>query len=250
MSHIFISYSRSDLAFASRIVQALADNNLDTWIDWKSIPKGEDWEQEIYRGIEEADAFLFLISPDSVASEPCNKEIAHAVKNGKRILPIFIADVGDREIYSVTEKFLHKEQKEEIGRRNFIKCRDGRDDFNKAIEETRETIHTDYEWLKFHTELQVKALKWDQKKDASRLLRGKELREAEQQLADINSQVDPQPTKLHREYILSSQRNEERQRRRITISLSLGLLLMACSFCVCMETTERSHFSTNNSAEE
>ena len=227
MSHIFISYSRSDLAFAGRIVQALADNNLDTWIDWKSIPKGEDWEQEIYRGIEEADAFLFLISPDSVASEPCNKEIAHAVKNGKRILPIFIADVGDREIYSVTEKFLHKEQKEEIGRRNFIKCRDGRDDFNKAIEETRETIHTDYEWLKFHTELQVKALKWDQKKDASRLLRGKELREAEQQLADIDSQVDPQPTKLHREYILSSRRNEERQRRRITISLSLGLLLMA-----------------------
>ena len=90
MSHIFISYSRSDIILAGKIVQALADNNLDTWIDWKSIPKGEDWEQEIYRGIEEADAFLFLISPDSVASQMCNKEIAHAVKNGKRILPIFM----------------------------------------------------------------------------------------------------------------------------------------------------------------
>ena len=55
MSHIFISYSRRDLDFAGKIVQALADNNLDTWIDWKSIPKGEDWEQEIYRGIEEAE---------------------------------------------------------------------------------------------------------------------------------------------------------------------------------------------------
>lgn len=62
MSHIFISYSRKDIEFASKIVQALSENNLDTWIDWKSIPKGEDWEQEIYRGIEEADAFLFLIS--------------------------------------------------------------------------------------------------------------------------------------------------------------------------------------------
>ncbi len=92
MSHIFISYSRKDLDFAQKIVDALAANDLDTWIDWKSIPKGEDWEQEIYRGIEEADAFLFLISPDSVVSEMCNKEIAHAVKNGKRILPIFIRE--------------------------------------------------------------------------------------------------------------------------------------------------------------
>ena len=62
MSHIFISYSRKDIDFAGKIVQALAEgdpeNKLDTWIDWKSIPKGEDWEQEIYRGIEEAHALL------------------------------------------------------------------------------------------------------------------------------------------------------------------------------------------------
>lgn len=74
MSDIFISYSRRDLGFAQKIVDALAASKLDTWIDWKSIPKGEDWQQEIYRGIEEADAFLFLISPDSVVSEPCNRD--------------------------------------------------------------------------------------------------------------------------------------------------------------------------------
>src|SRR5688572_31901339 len=87
MSNIFISYSRSDLHQPQKIVGALAASKLETWIDWKSIPKGEDWEQEIYRGIEAAEAFLFLISNHSVASEMCNKEIAHAVKNGKRILP-------------------------------------------------------------------------------------------------------------------------------------------------------------------
>jgi len=161
MSHIFISYSRRDLDFAQKIVDALAANKLDTWIDWKSIPKGEDWEQEIYRGIEEADAFLFLISPDSVASQMCNKEIAHAVKNGKRILPFFISDVENKEVYSVTGKFLNSDSKEEIIRRNFIFCRKGKDDFNKAIEEIQTTIHTDYEWLKFHTRLQVEALVWE-----------------------------------------------------------------------------------------
>ena len=104
MSHIFISYSRKDIDFAQKIVDALAANNLDTWIDWKSIPKGEDWEQEIYRGIEEADAFLFLISPDSVKSEMCNKEIAHAVKNNKRIVPIVIRDADAKTIPIVVSK--------------------------------------------------------------------------------------------------------------------------------------------------
>ena len=222
MSHIFISYSRNDIEFAGKIVQALAEddpeNKLDTWIDWKSIPKGEDWEQEIYRGIEEADAFLFLLSPDSVASEMCNKEIAHAVKNGKRMLPIFIANVGDSEIDSVTENFLHEEQREEICRRNFVKCRDEQDDFNGAIEETRETIHTDYEWLKYHTKLQVKALDWERredKDDTSKLLRGKELQEAEQKLASAGSSKDPPPTDLHRQYVAESRKVENAEQERL-----------------------------------
>ena len=215
MSHIFISYSRKNFDFAGKIVQALAENALDTWIDRKSIPKGEDWEMEIYRGIEEADAFLFLISPDSVASQMCNKEIEHAVKNGKRILPIVIRDAGLKNIHP------------EISKRNWIFCRDGQDNFDKAIEETRKTIHTDYEWLKYHTKLQVKALDWERTKDSSRLLRGKELREAEQQLTEVSIQEDPQPTKIQREYILASQRNEIRTRRQITVGLGLGFAVVA-----------------------
>ncbi len=224
MSHIFISYSRRDIDFASKVVQALADNNLDTWVDWKSIPKGEDWEQEIYHGIEEADAFLFLISPDSVASQMCNKEIAHAVKNGKRILPVFISNEDPGEVH---KRFYTDKAREEISKRNYIFCRERQDDFNKAIEETCQSIHTDYEWLKYHTELQVKALRWEQKKDNSRLLRGKELREAEQQLAEVGAQEDPQPTKIQREYILASQRYEVHQRRQFTIGLVTGLAILA-----------------------
>jgi|GEM_PF-2746661 len=223
MSHIFISYSRKDFGLAGKIVQTLAENNLDTWIDWKSIPKGEDWEQEIYRGIEKADAFLFLISPDSVRSDMCNKEIVHAVQNGKRILPIFIstADVGE-----TNNAFREEKSRVEISRRNYIFCHEGQDDFNKAIKEIQETIHTDYEWLKYQTELQVKALEWERHIDTSRLLRGKELREAEQQLANVSNEKDPQPTQLQREFILASRRNEERQRRQVVVGLSLGLVIM------------------------
>jgi hypothetical protein len=208
MSHIFISYSRSDLKLAQKIVDALSACKLDTWIDWKSIPKGEDWEQEIYRGIEEADAFLFLISPDSVKSEMCNREIAHAVKNGKRILPVFIADAENKRIYDVTDQFLYNEQKEEIHRRNFIICRQGSDEFDTTIEEIQTTIHTDYEWVRYHTELLVKALNWERHKDDSRLLRGKELRESYKQLALASKDTDPWPTDLQRQYLSASQKHE------------------------------------------
>lgn len=225
MSHIFISYSRKDIALAQRIVTALAENELDTWVDWKSIPKGEDWLQQIYRGIEEADAFLFLVSEDSVVSEPCNAEIAHAVKNGKRILPVFITNAENKDVYNVTDRFIDKETKNEINRRNFIFCRDEKDNFTQAIAEIHETIHTDYEWLQYHRSLQVKALAWQAIQDKSRLLRGKELAEAEERLTETHEHA--LPTELQRNYVLNSRRNEDAQRRRLTISFGLGLVIVA-----------------------
>ncbi len=176
MSHIFISYSRKDLDFAQKIVDALAVNDLDTWIDWKSIPSGEEWEQEIYRGIEEADAFLFLISEDSLNSNMCNIEIAHAIRNGKRILTLLIRDTEVKLPPGIAEI-------------QWIKCRENIDDFEAAIAETSKTIHTDYKWLKYHTQLQNKALAWERaQKDASRLLRGKELHEADELIGAAGSE--------------------------------------------------------------
>ena len=193
----------------------MAESKLDTWIDWKSIPKGEDWWQHIQSGIEEADAFLFLISPDSSKSKVCNEELEHAVKNGKRILPIIIRDPEVENVPGILSKL------------NWVFCRDGQDDFDKAINEIRETIHTDYEWLKFHTELQVKALRWQRRDgEKSLLLRGKELEEAESMLG-LKAGLEPHPVDLQREYLLRSRQAVTRQRRQVTISLGIGLVLMA-----------------------
>ncbi len=240
MSHIFISYSRRDLGIAEKIVTGLTNKGLKIWVDWNSIPKGEDWEQEIYRGIEEAEAFLFLVSPASVTSEMCNREIAHAVKNSKRIIPIFVADTDDRGMYAVTEQFLGKEQKQEIGRRNFIKCREGRDDIDTAIDEIERTIQTDYEWLKYQSRLQLKALEWERaKKDNSRLLRGKELREAEEKLAAVGEKTEPKPTELQNLYLISSKKHEKVVRRRVIAASVVATLVILVSAAWSTLTRER-----------
>ncbi len=216
MSFIFISYSRRDLDFAQKVVDALSEQHLDTWVDWKSIPKGQDWEQEIYRGIEQADALLFLISPDSVKSQMCNKEIAHAIRNNKRILPILLREAK-------TEEFRNKTVRTEMERLNWIFCRRDQDDFAQAIETARTTIRTDYDWVGFHTMLQNKALAWERaRKDGSRLLRGRELKEAEESIARLGVKTEPLLTEIQQHYVTKS-RQAVRQRQTLPYKLILAL---------------------------
>ena len=70
-----------------------------------------------------------------------------------------------------------------------------------------------------------KSLAWERaQKDNSRVLRGKELREAEEKLA--GSQNEPQPTELQRFFVLTGRQHNYRQRRRVISGLVAGFLVM------------------------
>ncbi len=86
---VFISYSRRDMAFARRLVDQLTDLGLDSWVDWAGIPFSAAWLEEIRSGIDEAQNFVFLITPDSLRSRVCHLEIEYARQTQKRIIPIF-----------------------------------------------------------------------------------------------------------------------------------------------------------------
>src|SRR5688572_33461725 len=99
MATLFVSYSRKDIDAARKLTQSFNDQGLDYWIDWEGIPPTVDWWKEIAKGIEEADIFLFLLSPDSAKSSVCRKEIEHAAKWGKRFILFFGRDItaGDSQ---------------------------------------------------------------------------------------------------------------------------------------------------------
>jgi len=130
-----------------------------------------------------------LVRPNSVQSSWCEKEIAHTILNGKRVLPIVIHKTNGNSIHP------------EISKRNWIYCRDKQDDFHKAIEDICRTIHTNNALLRSHTKLQVKILDWEQYKDTSWLLRGKELQEAEHLSASMKDSSDIQFTELQQKFV-------------------------------------------------
>ena len=92
MKRVFISYSRRNKTFAERLARDLDDAGLDVWIDFRQITGGELWQNEIYRGIELSEFIIFCMSPDSVKSVWCNKEITAAREQGKLIIPIMVVD--------------------------------------------------------------------------------------------------------------------------------------------------------------
>ena len=61
---IFISYSRKDLAFASRLEAALKARDCEPLIDRTEIHALEDWWKRIETLIDSADTVVFVLSPD------------------------------------------------------------------------------------------------------------------------------------------------------------------------------------------
>ena len=91
---VFISYSRKDKEFVRRLDEELKRRDREAWVDWEGIPPGDTWEKTIYGAIEATHTFIFVLTPDSIASEVCGKEIAHAAANNKRLVPIVHRDVA------------------------------------------------------------------------------------------------------------------------------------------------------------
>lgn len=98
MTTVSISYSRKDKAFAERLRAALAQRSRDVWIDWEDIPPTAEWMAEIRATIEASDAFLFLISPDAVASKVCAEEIEVTVALGKRLIPLVVRETPPEQV--------------------------------------------------------------------------------------------------------------------------------------------------------
>jgi hypothetical protein len=170
MNDVFISYAREDSGFVRTLFNVLSERDRKAWVDWKNIPPSVDWKKEIFAAIESAFVFVFVISPDSIASDVCREELDHALKYNKKLVPLIYRELPRKEI--------HRELKD----LNWIFFRE-KDDFKQGMSKLIEAIETDFDWVRMHTRLLMLASEWREKQENSLLLRGKNLKEAQDWLS-------------------------------------------------------------------
>ena len=234
MTDVFISYSRKDIAFARLINEALQKSDVDTWVDWQKIPVGERFWNEICQAIENANVFMFIISQNSLGSKVCKDEINEALKNNKRIIPIIVDKLKAEAVQAFVPDLAQINwivfERDHIFRleENPQPSSEYPDDqllalprlpqFEEAFKKLSAAIHTDWEWVKYHTYLQVAALRWQaNQQNASYLLQGTALGEAEERLIGVGKK-EPQPTDLQKQFVGAS-RQEENRRHSEMLSL-------------------------------
>ena len=191
---VFISYSRADSDFARQLNNALTEVGKLTWFDQESIASGTDFQQEIERGIENCDNFVFIISPPSVASPYCSQEVEYALKLHKRIIPVVYRAVPSQDLHPV------------LAKTQWIDFNQHNRDFNANFPKLVRTIHTDREHVHSHTKWSRRAREWAARdKDEDLLLRGSEFILAQNWLKLTQKEhKQPTVTDLQQEFIASS----------------------------------------------
>jgi len=220
VADVFISYSRPDGEFAHRLHDALEGAGKDVWVDFEDIAPASPWARVVTEAIGECDAFVFVISPDSVGSAQCQVELERAVSLRKRIVPLHLRDT---EVKSMPEPLSAHNWVPQIGLFD--------DDFASAFQTLIRAIDTDLEWVRGHTLWGQKAAQWEESGyDKSFLLSGAELRAAEAWLAR-QAGKEPAPTDAQSRLVLESRRRAT-NRLRLMGALVSGALVVAVGLLV------------------
>ena len=219
---VFISYSRSDSDFVRKLNEALQMQGKTTWFDQESIPSGSDFQQELYRGIQICDNFLFVISPQSVHSPYCQDEVKYVEELSKRIVTVVYQPVPPSEL------------PESLSKVQWIDFNQHSGEFYANFNELVRTLDIDREYVSNHTKWSLRAMEWENNhKSKDLLLRGSEFALAEEWLQDaLAENKNPPATALQQELITKSKEaiaaGVKREKRRVLILRSLlGLVSSA-----------------------
>ncbi len=217
MTDVFISYSRTDSDFVRRLFDDLNTRGREAWVDWKGIDTGTDWWKSICEAIEDADNFVLIVSQDALNSVYCHREIEHARKNNKQIIPFIYKPLDEN-------KWKHQPlSNQAVDNWNYLKTIQWvdyadklKEDLNQATTELLATVDTDRERKEAHRRLLQRIRDWETRGcSPSALLRGDELIDYEDWLAQTEAAVDePRATDEQRNYIAASRSAEDESTRQ------------------------------------
>lgn len=98
-ANVFICFAPEERDFARDLDDELRKRRRISAIDWlKEEAATTSAGADVLQRIEAADTFVFIVSPSSVASEVCRKQLEHAVRLRKVIVPVQRAEVATENL--------------------------------------------------------------------------------------------------------------------------------------------------------
>lgn len=86
----FVSYSHDDSDAVYAEIRWLQGEGVNVWYDTGGIRPGSEWSDELARAIKNARHFVYFITPRSVASENCRREVNFALAERKNVLAVHL----------------------------------------------------------------------------------------------------------------------------------------------------------------
>lgn len=93
MALVFISYSRRDQGAVQSLLDDLDSLGHEPWLD-RELSGGQRWWDQILTNIQACEVFALALTPESVRSVACERELEWALALRKPILPILAADLS------------------------------------------------------------------------------------------------------------------------------------------------------------
>jgi hypothetical protein len=85
---IFCSYSRVDTEFVLKLANDLRSAGVSLWIDQLDIPPGARWDSAVENALMASSCLLVVLSSASVVFQNVLDEVAFALENQKKIVPV------------------------------------------------------------------------------------------------------------------------------------------------------------------
>lgn len=90
--YVFVCYAHDERDAVLAEIAWLRGRGFEVWYD-EAIEAGSRWSEDLARAVEGCAAFLYFLSPRSVASRYCLDEVHYALECGRPIVPVELAPV-------------------------------------------------------------------------------------------------------------------------------------------------------------
>lgn len=90
--YVFVCYSHTDEDQVYAEIRWLQHQGINVWYDTTGIGPGSEWNDEIAKAIKGANQFLYFLTPNSVGSEHCRRELNFAQSENRKIAVVHLEE--------------------------------------------------------------------------------------------------------------------------------------------------------------